>query len=240
MLFPESLKGKRILITGGKGPLGKIMQEQYVRSGASVFTADIIDSDDPMYMKCNVRDSKSADTLIAAAVEKLGGIDGLVNGAAFARSEFAEKMSDDQWMETIETSLYGAFFCARAAFPYLKESKGCVVNIASIAALIGLPRGTAHHSAAKAGLLGLTRSLAVEWGKYGIRVNAIAPGQFLSPVMVEMLKNKENREDILNHIPLGRVGQIKEIASAIRFLLSDDASYVNGHTLVVDGGATIK
>ena len=109
----------------------------------------------------------------------------------------------------------------------------------SIAALIGLPRGTTHHSAAKAGLIGMTRSLAVEWGKYGIRVNAIAPGQFLSPGMQEMLKNKEYRDDILHHIPLHRVGEIEEIAACIQFLLSDASSYVNGHTLVADGGATI-
>jgi 2-deoxy-D-gluconate 3-dehydrogenase len=235
------LENKRIVVTGGKGPLGRVIEELFPQYGATLVKADVVDApDDPYYMKCDVRESCQAVALMEFAAGKMGGIDGLVCGAAFAKLVFAEDMSDEQWMETVETSLYGAFYCNRAAFPYLKESKGNIVNIASTAALIGLPRGTTHHSAAKAGILGMTRSLAVEWGKYGIRINGIAPGQFKSPGLIKILEDEESRKDILNHIPLARAGEIREIATAIKFLLSDDASYVSGHVLVVDGGATIK
>ena len=235
-----SLKDKRIVVTGGKGPLGTVLNRIFRESEACVINADVIDDpQDEYYFKGDISDSLHADALIKFAAEKMGGIDALVNAAANSRLHFAEDMSDAEWAITVQTSLYGAFYCCRAALPYLKDSKGAVVNVGSIAALIGLPRGTTHHSAAKAGLIGMTRSLAVEWGKYGIRVNAIAPGQFLSPGMQEMLKNKAYRDDILHHIPLRRVGEIEEIAACIQFLLSDASSYVNGHTLVADGGATI-
>jgi NAD(P)-dependent dehydrogenase (short-subunit alcohol dehydrogenase family) len=122
----------------------------------------------------------------------------------------------------------------------MKEKGGSIVNIASVAAIIGLPRGTTHYSAAKSGMLGTTRSLAVEWAKYKIRVNAVAPGQFDTGPLRELMANKNYASNILSRIPLGRVGKCKEVALAVLYLASDASSFVTGHTLVIDGGTTIS
>ncbi len=243
---------KKILLTGGTGYLGRIVLQLFTQYGADVVFTDILDENTVHhiidgsqtrsknhYIKCDVKESSQVKNMVKSAVEVLGGLDILVNCAASAQLAFAEKLSDEQWDETIKVSLYGSYHCCREVFPYLKNKGGAIVNVASIAAIIGLPRGTTHHSAAKAGMLGMTRSLAVEWAKYGIRVNGIAPGQFDTGPLREVMKNPDYARDILENIPLGRVGTCQEIAMAVLFLASNASTYITGHTLVVDGGATI-
>ena len=127
----------------------------------------------------------------------------------------------------------------REAFPYLSDSGGAVVNVSSVCGLLG-SRGTAGYSAAKAGLLALTRNAAVEWGLNGIRVNAVIPGAFLTPPTLELMPNKESQEATARSLPIGRIGNPLECANAILFLASSEASYVTGAELVVDGGRTAE
>ena len=247
------LTGRNVLITGGAGYLGRILVQLFSQQGASVCFVDTVDepiarkviaesggSQHIFYQQCDVTRSSEVDAMVANTVAELGGLSILINCAAAARLVLAENMTDGQWDKTLKVSLYGSFYCCRAAFPYLKETRGVIVNVASTAAIIGLPRGTTHHSAAKAGMLGMTRSLAVEWAKYGIRVNGIAPGQFDTGTLREVMKSPDYTRDILHNIPLGRVGTTPEVAQAILFLASDASAFITGHTLVVDGGATIN
>lgn len=249
-----SLSGKKAIITGGVGHLGKALGHLFMEYGADVVLSDIVDADivltvldamksdnrKPYYYKCNVANRKEADSLIDFGIKNMGGIDILINCARYAELAPAEMLTDKQWDTTIKIDLYGSFFCCRAAFPHMKEKGGSIVNIASVAAIIGLPRGTTHYSAAKSGMLGTTRSLAVEWAKYKIRVNAVAPGQFDTGPLRELMANKDYAADILSRIPLGRVGTCEEVALAVLYLASDASSFVTGHTLIIDGGTTIS
>ena len=249
-----SLAGKNAIITGGAGNLGKVLGRIFLEYSANVVLADIIEVDKaadmlndleqygrkPYYYKCNVANRQEVDGLVEFGAKNLGGIDILINCARYAEMAFAENLTDEQFDVTTGIDLYGSFYCSRGVFAHMKQKGGVIVNIASIAAVIGLPRGTTHYSAAKAGMLGMTRSLAVEWAKYKIRVNAVAPGQFETGPLRELMKNEAYAKDILSRIPMGRAGTCEEVALAVLYLASDASSFITGHTLVIDGGTTIS
>jgi NAD(P)-dependent dehydrogenase (short-subunit alcohol dehydrogenase family) len=249
-----SLSGKRAIITGGAGHLGKVLGRIFLEYGADVVLADIVEADKaaaipgdlekngrrPYYYKCNVANREEVEGLVEFGAKNLGGIDILINCARYAELAFAESLTDEQWDVTTKIDLYGSFYCSRGVFAHMKQKGGAIVNVASIAAVIGLPRGTTHYSAAKAGMLGMTRSLAVEWAKYKIRVNAVAPGQFDTEPLRELMKNEAFARDILSRIPMGRAGTCQEVALAVLYLASDASSFITGHTLVIDGGTTIS
>jgi 3-oxoacyl-[acyl-carrier protein] reductase len=224
------------------------------RHGADIMAVDIIDEDRPelisrieslgrraVYVRCDVSDAGMVAAMGRKVKEVFGHADILVNNAASSVLVHLENMTDEQWDTCVSVSLRGSFLCSREIGKLMREQRsGCIIGIASIAALIGLPRGTAHHAAAKAGIIGFTKTLAVEWAKYGIRVNAIAPGQVHTPGLVKLMSNPEYSKQILEAIPLGRVGTPEEIAAAALFLASGACAFINGHTLVIDGGATIR
>lgn len=185
----------------------------------------------------DVRDFQNAKELIDKAKTTFGGLDILVNNSGIVRDKALMMMSQEEWHDVINTNLNGTFNVTRAAIvTMLKQKSGNIINITSVSGIIGLARQT-NYASSKAGLIGFTKSLAREVSAYGIRVNAIAPG-FIESEMLAGL-TLEYRAKMIESIPLGRFGQVRDVANAAKFLLSDAANYITGQVMVVDGGLAI-
>jgi NAD(P)-dependent dehydrogenase (short-subunit alcohol dehydrogenase family) len=250
-----SLKEKVAVITGGTSPIGSATARVFADYGADVALLDVKEPAETealvadmkgrgvrcAYYKCDVSETLSVRQTAKRVIADFGRVNVLMNNAAKCHIALVEDMTDEWFDETIAVSLRGTFLCSREFGRYMiaAGNGGSIFSTASIAGLIGLPRGTAHHAAAKAGIMGFIRTLAVEWAKYGIRVNCIAPGQIMTPGMAELFKNEQYKKDILVNIPLGRVGRTEEIAAMALYLASDASGFTTGQTMVVDGGATI-
>lgn len=184
--------------------------------------------------QADVADAGQVEALFAATRERFGRVDILVNNAGITRDKLLLRMSEADWDAVLDTNLKGAFLCAKAAAPFLlKQKSGVIVNVGSVIGKAG-GAGQTNYSASKAGLIGLTKSLAKEFGARNIRVNAVAPG-FIETEMTEVLK-PEQREAALQQIPLGRFGAAEEVARVVAFLCSADAAYIQGAVIAVDGG----
>ena len=183
----------------------------------------------------DVRNPEEVDKAIAAAVERFGKVDIVVNGAAGNFLCAAEELSPNGFGTVVDIDLKGSFNVCRAAFNELKKHQGQILNISATLHYLGTPMQL-HVSAAKAGVDALTKNLAVEWGRYGIRVNAIAPGPIADTEGMKRLVPEPIKEKLKKRIPLGRFGLIRDIEQAAVFLCSDAASFINGAILVVDGG----
>lgn len=246
------LKGKTIIVTGGSSGMGLYMARQFVTDGANVvitgrnegrlaeakqFIATAGATIETFAM--DVRDPEMAKAMVAYTVEKFGRVDGLVNNAAGNFLVHAEQLSPNGWKAVIDIVLNGTFYCSSAVGNYWIDNKqqGAILNMVATYAW-GAGAGVAHSAAAKAGVLSLTRTLAVEWGsQYGIRVNAIAPGPIERTGGSEKLwESEEAAKRTIQSVPLQRLGKPEEIADLASFIMSDKASYMNGECVTLDGG----
>jgi NAD(P)-dependent dehydrogenase (short-subunit alcohol dehydrogenase family) len=187
----------------------------------------------------DVANEISVQTLLDTVAGETERLDGLVNCAGNILRQPAEELDIMQWRRLLDIHLTGSMLMAKSSFPLLKSGRGSIVNIASVGSTFGLPGRTAY-ATAKTGMLGLTRTLAVEWGVHGIRVNAVAPGYVNTEMVRSGLRNGTlNQEILLGRTPLGRLAEPDEIATVIAFLLSRDASFIHGEVIKIDGGLTI-
>lgn len=240
--------GKTALITGGSRGIGRATASALAGLGAAVGVNYVSGADAAesvvaeikaaggraIAIQADVSDHSQATGLVERVVDEFGGIDILVNNAGITRDGLILRMSPEDWWDVIQTNLGGAFNCTQAAAKkMIKARKGAIVNVSSIVGIIG-NAGQANYAAAKAGLIGMTKSVARELAPRNVRVNAVAPG-FIATEMTEAL-SEEVKAAIAGRIPLARFGSTDEVAGAVAWLASDEAAYITGQTLVIDGG----
>jgi len=234
-----SLAGKKALVTGGSRGIGRAIALELGRGGAEVTLSYRSGKDEAEAVAAEIggraveADVSEADDA-AALVDEAGELDVLVNNAGLTRDGLIARMSDEDWRIVLDTNLGGVFHTCRAvARGMMRRRRGAIVNVTSIVGLRG-NSGQANYAASKAGIIGLTKSLARELGSRGVRVNAVAPG-YVDTRLTDVLP-EEAREAMLRNTPLGRLGEPQDIAVAVRFLCSDEASFITGEVLLVDGG----
>jgi 3-oxoacyl-[acyl-carrier protein] reductase len=242
------LTGKSALVTGGSRGIGKSIALRLARQGADVAfsykgnaeaakaTAAEVESigTKAVPIQGDVRDPESAEAVVKSALEAFGKVDILVNNAGITRDDLIMRMSEESWRDVLETNLFGAFWMTKAVTrPMLKARAGRIVNITSVSGQAG-QMGQANYSSAKAGLIGLTKATARELASRGITVNAVAPGFVLTELTKDLPEALQ--AEITSRTPLGRFGTTEEVADAVAFLASDEAGYITGQVLAVDGG----
>ncbi|KKB85775.1 3-oxoacyl-ACP synthase [Devosia limi DSM 17137] len=238
------LTGKRALVTGASGGIGREIAKALAAAGATVAlsgtrvaaleeVAKEIGADSPI-LPCNLSKLEEVDKLVPAAEAAMGGLDILVNNAGMTRDNLFMRMKDEEWDEVLAVNLTASFHLTRAVLRgMMKQRFGRIIGISSVVGVMGNP-GQGNYAASKAGLIGMNKALAHEVASRGITVNSIAPG-FIASAMTDELNDKQ-RESILSTIPANRLGTAQEIAGCAVFLASDAAAYITGHTLNVNGG----
>jgi 3-oxoacyl-[acyl-carrier protein] reductase len=242
----QGLEGRTALVTGASGAIGRACAVALAGQGARIVvaygsdshgaqeTADLVKAAgaEPVVAQADLGDPDAAKGLVAAAGD--GGVDILVNNAGLTRDALVLRMRDDDFTGVLEVNLVAAFRCTREALRgMLRRRWGRVISISSVVGLVGNP-GQANYAASKAGLIGLTMSVAREVAGRGITVNAVAPGYIPSKLTDAM--SEEAKEATLSQIPMGRLGTPEEVAAAVRFLAGEEAGYITGQVLAVDGG----
>ncbi len=244
----KSLEHKIAIVTGASSGIGRQIALTLAGEGAFVIVNARNDAEGTVAeirenggqaegYACWVNDFTAVEQMVKEIIEKHGRIDILVNNAGITRDDLLMRMKEEDFDAVIDTNLKGAFNTMRhVTRPMVKQRGGCIVNISSVSGLIG-NAGQINYCASKAGIIGMTKSMARELASRNIRVNAVAPGM-VDTAMTQALSDK-TKEALKSQIPLGRIGQPQDIADAVAFLVSDQASYITGHVLNVDGGMAI-
>lgn len=244
-----SLNGKTALVTGASRGIGRAIALRLAEDGANVAVIYAGSADkaeavvneitalgvNAKAYRCNVADSAAVNETVKALTNDLGKIDILVNNAGITRDGLMLRMKDEDFDAVLDTNLKGAFNMIRACYSgFIRKKSGRIINISSVSGIMG-NAGQANYSASKAGVIGLTKSVARELASRGITCNAVAPGF----IQTDMTENLGDNNPLLNSIPLGRMGKPEDIAAAVAFLASDSAAYITGEVLKVDGGLAI-
>lgn len=247
------LEGRRALVTGANSGIGRGIALRLAREGASVVVNFRSKPEDAeavvreineigsrgLAVQADITDEAKVDGMFRRAVEEFGGLDILVNNAGMETEHPFLEMPLDAWRRVLDVNLTGAFMCAqRAARLMVEQGAGAIVNISSVHNVIPWG-GFAHYCASKAGLDMMTKTAALELAERNVRVNTVAPGAIATPINQNVWGDPEGLKDLLRKIPTRRIGQVDEVASAVAYLCSDEASYVTGAVLYVDGGMTL-
>jgi gluconate 5-dehydrogenase len=248
------LSGRVAIVTGAASGLGEA-----IAYGLAVFGADILAVDieadglkqvsqkvkgvgrRALPVTCDVRSAEEIRSMVTKCLDSFGRIDILVNNAGISRRASAEEMTRDMWDDVLAVDLTGPFLCCQeVGRVMIRQGGGRIINMASVAGIVGLKTGNANYCAAKGGLVSMTRALALEWAKHNVLVNAIAPTHIRTPLIEALLSDPAKKAYFLGNIPLGRLGEVSEIVGPVVFLASDAATLVTGTVLCVDGGHTAQ
>jgi NAD(P)-dependent dehydrogenase (short-subunit alcohol dehydrogenase family) len=245
------LDGKVVVITGAAGGIGREAALLFSAEGARVCIADVApeageqtaaECREAFFHQVDVADGASVEAMCRATAERYGGIDVLYNNAGIMPADDASILDTepDAWQRVQDVNTKGVYLCCKHGIPHLLErGGGSVVNVASFVALMGAATSQISYTASKGAVLSMTRELAVEFARRGIRVNALCPGPVETPLLMRLFAETPGAlERRLQHLPMGRLAQAREIAQGALFLASDESSYVNGATFLVDGGLT--
>ena len=245
------LNGKIGIVTGASQGIGETIAVEMAKSGANVFclarNKNALDStinkiisngDKASAFSCNISDNEKFNNIVTDIFKENGSIDILVNNAGITNDTLLMRMSDDQWDSVLNINLKGSFTCTRSVIKYMmKKKSGRIINITSIVGLTG-NAGQANYAASKAGLIGMTKSIAKEVASRGITANCVTPG-WIETAMTEQLSD-DVKNKFLSQIPTGKIGYPKDIANTVIFLASKEAEYITGQTITVDGGRIIN
>jgi NAD(P)-dependent dehydrogenase (short-subunit alcohol dehydrogenase family) len=245
------LEGKVALITGGGSGMGKVASELFANEGASVVLTDVNDQageatagaigDRARYVHADVSDESDAEAMVAAAVDAFGRLDILYNNAGIMPLGDGSVTDNDTeiWDEVLAVNVKGvAFGCKFGIRAMLESGGGSIINVASFVAWMGAATSQTAYTASKGAVLAMTREIAVEYARRGVRCNALCPGPIETPLLLALLSDDEKKQRRFVHIPMGRLGRAEELAKAALFLASDDSSFMTGASLIVDGGIT--
>lgn len=251
------LEGKNALVTGGAKGIGEAIVRLFCQEGANILIADMVEEEGTalaaeldgkgpgrvVFCKTNVTVPAEVEHAVKTAVETFGGLDILVNDAGTVeRDTLLEDMPEEVWFKVLNVNLNGTFLCTKYALPYLRESRGCVVSMSSTSGLVATKNDPAY-CASKTGIIGLTRSIACDYGKYGVRANAVCPTICQTPLFNAYIESfpPEEQAEKMKRLggPGGRPCTREEIAQTVLFLSSPEASYVSGIAVTVDGGYCI-
>ncbi|MBP2302849.1 SDR family NAD(P)-dependent oxidoreductase [Azospirillum picis] len=239
-------EGKAVIVTGAGSGMGEATARRFSREGAMVALVDRdgeavrrvaadLPSDRSVVHVVDVSDCGAVEAMVAAVAGRFGRLDVIVNNAGVHAAGKPEEIDNESWRRVIATDVDGVFFGCRAALPHLEKTRGCIINTASVSGTGG-DWGMSPYNAAKGAVVNLTRALALDLGARGIRVNSVCPTLTRTGMTVDMLKDEALVDKFKERIPLGRVCEPEEVAAVIAFLASDDASFVSGINMAVDGG----
>jgi NAD(P)-dependent dehydrogenase (short-subunit alcohol dehydrogenase family) len=245
------LDGKVVVITGAAGGIGREAALLFSEEGASVCVADVTDEAgertasecrEAFFQHVDVTDADSVAAMYEATARRYGGIDVLYNNAGISPEDDASilETEDEAWQRVQDVNLKGVYLCCKYGIPHLLERDGgSVINVASFVAILGAATSQISYTASKGGVLSLSRELAVQFARQGVRVNALCPGPVETPLLLRIFGDDPAAYERRRvHLPMGRLAKPREIAQAALFLASDESSYVNGSTFLVDGGLT--